>query len=79
MRGQLSLEMLIVIVVVLGLAVLLASTMMKSAGKTADKITEKTDSVLNTSDAAGKGAAGDYCTSDSGCLSNNCGLDSKCL
>jgi len=79
MRGQLSLEMLIVIVVVLGLAVLLASTMMKSAEKTADKITQKADAVLNTSDAAGKGASGGYCTSDSGCLSGNCGLDNKCL
>jgi uncharacterized protein (UPF0333 family) len=79
MRGQLSLEMLIVIVVVLGLAVLLASTMMKSAEKTADKITQKADTVLTTSDAAGKGTAGDYCASDSGCLSSSCGLDNKCL
>lgn len=79
MKGQLSLEMLIIIVVVLGLAVLLASTMMKSADRAAGNIESKAGTVFNASDNAGKGGAGAYCSSDGNCLSGTCGLDNKCL
>ena len=55
MRGQLSAEMLIVLVIVLGLAILLASTMMNSANTASKSIEGKTDNVVN------------YCTSDLDC------------
>ena len=42
MRGQLSVEMLVVLVVILGLVIIVASTMMKSANKASEKIDEKT-------------------------------------
>ena len=69
MRGQLSAEMLIVLVIVLGLAILLASTMMNSASTASKSIEGKTDNVVN------------YCTSDLDCSggktcdtsSNKCG------
>ena len=69
MRGQLSAEMLIVLVIVLGLAILLASTMMNSASTASKSIEGKTDNVVN------------YCTSDLDCAggktcntgSNKCG------
>jgi type II secretory pathway pseudopilin PulG len=79
MRGQLSLEMLIVIVVVLGLAVLLASALFRNANKAAEKLDEKTGAILNVSDSSARGAAGDYCTQDADCSSGACSSVSKCL
>jgi len=55
MKGQLSAEMLIVLVIVLGLAILLATTMMNSADTAKQKVDEKTANVLN------------YCASDFDC------------
>ena len=78
-KGQLSAEMLVVMVVILGLAVLLASTMMGSAKKVADKIEQKTDSLLEASDS-GKSAPGYSCTEDSQCQSGSCdSYTGKCL
>lgn len=47
--------MLIVLVIVLGLAILLATTMMKSASTASESVQGKTDNVVN------------YCTSDLDC------------
>ena len=78
MKGQLSAEMLIVLVVILGVAVLVASVMLKSANKAAEKIGQKTDDVLNSADASAmKGAAGEFCVSDSDCKSGKCDSYSK--
>lgn len=81
MRGQLSVEMLVILVIILSLAALVASVLLKSANKAADKVEQKTDSVLNTSDRNyAAGAPGDYCTSDSDCRSGSCSTYSgKCL
>ena len=77
-RGQLSAEMLIVLVVILGLAVILASTMLKSASKAAAGADAKTDEVLKASDSGvAKGVGGDYCTSDSDCTSGSCDTFTK--
>ena len=80
-KGQLSAEMLVVLVVILGLAVILASTMMKSAGKAASAADQKTNAVLEASDkGAIKGASGDYCTSSIDCESGSCDTyTKKCL
>ena len=80
MRGQLSVEMLVVFVVILGIVVLVASVMMKSANKAADKVEQKTDTVLNASDRDyNSGRAGDYCASAEDCRSGNCdSYSSKC-
>lgn len=79
MKGQLSLEMLVVIVVVLGLAVLLASALFKNANKAADSLDKKTDAAIGASDTTGRGAAGDYCAKDADCLSGTCSSTSKCI
>jgi type II secretory pathway pseudopilin PulG len=72
-RGQLSAEMLVVLVVILGLAVILASTMMKSAGKAAAAADQKTNAVLQEADSGlAKGASGDYCASNVDCESGTC-------
>ena len=68
--------MLIVLVVILGLAVLLASVMLKSANKAAEKIEQKTDTVLSGSE---KGAPGSICSSGEDCQSGSCdNYEGKC-
>ena len=77
-KGQLSAEMLVVLVVILGLAVILASTLMKSASKAANAADQKTDAVLQASDSGvAKGISGDYCATDSDCASNSCDTYTK--
>ncbi|MCX6772436.1 MAG: hypothetical protein NTV88_01550 [Candidatus Micrarchaeota archaeon] len=46
MKGQLSAEMLIVLVIIIALAALLAKTMMDSAGKASTATTERTNDVI---------------------------------
>jgi len=81
LRGQLSVEMLVILVIILSLAALVASVLLKSANKAADKVEQKTESVLNASDKPyAAGAAGDYCATDSDCRSGSCNTySSKCL
>ena len=77
-RGQLSAEMLVVLVVILGLAVILASTMLKSANKAAASADAKTNEVLKASDSGvTKGVGGDYCTADPDCASGSCDAYTK--
>jgi len=70
-KGQLSVEMLVLLVVILGLAILVASTLMKSAGKASEKVEEKTGAVLEGGEVEATGSPGDYCVSDSGCRSGD--------
>ena len=65
MKGQLSAEMLIILVVVLGLAVVLASVMMDAAKKGGDEIDRQTNLTIS----AGKGATGTYCIDTVDCRS----------
>ena len=60
MKGQLSAEMLIVLVIVLGLAIFLASTMYKSATNTGQAIENKTNNITNGGINA-KGCVGAAC------------------
>ena len=77
-KGQLSAEMLVVLVVILGLAVILASTLMKSANKAANAADQKTNAVLEASNSGVvKGMGGDYCAADSDCTSNSCDTYTK--
>ena len=77
-KGQLSAEMLVVLVVILGLAVILASTMLKSANKAAASADAKTNAVLEASDSGvAKGVSGDYCAIDDDCASGICDVQTK--
>ncbi|MFA4983609.1 MAG: hypothetical protein WC588_05350 [Candidatus Micrarchaeia archaeon] len=72
-KGQLSVEMMVVLVIILGLAVVVANAMLKSAGKASEKVEQKTDSILAASDqGVPKGADGDYCASGADCSSGSC-------
>jgi uncharacterized membrane protein len=72
MRGQLSAEMLIVLVLVLGLAIFLASTMYKSASKAGAAIDKKTDEVTSGNSYSPAIPSGGACSVNSQCLSGVC-------
>ncbi len=80
MKAQLSVEMLVVLVIVLGVAILLASAMFRSANSAAEKIEKKTNDTLGASDAQGRAEAGEYCGADSDCKSQSCDeYSNRCL
>lgn len=70
MRGQLSVEMLVVIVIILGLVVLMATVFMNSANRAAEKADEQTEQLVSGEGA--KLAKGMYCSSDDDCQSGSC-------
>jgi uncharacterized protein (UPF0333 family) len=77
-RGQLSLEMLIILVILLAVAALVASVLMKSANKAASEVEKKTESVFNTTSPIKQ--SGQFCTSDDECASKVCdSTTNKCL
>ena len=72
-KGQLSVEMMVILVIILGLAVIVANTMLKSANKASEKVEQKTESILAASDqGVPKGASGVYCASAEDCSSGSC-------
>lgn len=75
MRGQLSAEMLILLAVLLAIALLVASQLLKTANTASSKIDQNSQAVFDKSDAAiaaSKGNSGDYCVLDSDCKSGIC-------
>ena len=72
MRGQLSAEMLVLIVVVLAVVAIVAMQLTKTGQQTSQKIEERSSSIINATESAFKKKAGVTCSSDSECESNNC-------
>ena len=70
MKGQLSVEMLVVLVVILGIVALVASTLMNSANQAAGQAKNRTTDTLGT--CARNDV--DTCTKNSDCCSNFCDL-----
>ncbi len=77
MRGQLSAEMLILIVVVLAIVALVANQMLTTAEKGADKIDEQSEDLFSKTDEFTKAKEGAFCIEDDDCLSGSC-VDSHC-
>lgn len=77
MKGQLSAEMLILIVVVLAIVAIAASQLMKTSEKTAGKIDQTAGELFNKTDAALKGKAGEVCAVSNDCISDSC-VDYRC-
>ena len=75
MKGQLSAEMLIILAVVLAVALLLASQLLKSAGTASGNVDNKTEAIFNKTNLGG---SGDYCTDGTQCLSKVCEPDNTC-
>ncbi len=77
MKGQLSAEMLILIVVVLAIVALVANQMLSTAEKGADKIDEQSDDLFSKTDEFTKADEGEFCVENDDCLSDSC-IDSHC-
>ena len=75
MKGQLSAEMLIILAVVLAVALLLASQLLKSAGTASGNVENKTEAIFNKTNVGG---VGDYCTDDAGCAGTLKCISNKC-
>ncbi|MGV8176378.1 MAG: class III signal peptide-containing protein [Candidatus Bilamarchaeaceae archaeon] len=72
MKGQISAEMLILLVVVLAIVALAAMTMMGSAKKASEGVQGKTEEIVSGVDEVAKGDSGAACVKDANCRSNSC-------
>jgi Sec-independent protein translocase protein TatA len=79
MKGQLSAEMLILIVVVLAVVALAATQLMGTAKETGKSIQEQTSRVRNITSEALKGQEGDRCIEDGDCMAGlSCDESYRC-
>jgi hypothetical protein len=67
--------MLIILAVVLAVALLLASQLMKSAGQASGNVENRSEAIFNKTTVGG---AGDYCTDDAGCAAPLKCVSNKC-
>lgn len=72
MKGQLSAEMLLLIVVLLAVVAIVAAQVMGSAQEAGSKIDEKSEGLYEQIDTGSKAGAGGFCTEDEDCLSEDC-------
>ena len=79
MKGQLSAEMLILIVVLLAVVALVASQLTKTTEKTGKSLEAQSNIIVERSEAAVKSKEGEFCSEDNQCLSGSCNTeDFKC-
>jgi uncharacterized protein (UPF0333 family) len=69
MRGQISVEMILLVVIILAIVALVASNFMGTAEKATGKFSNMSESVFSK--------AGEYCLTDSDCESGHC-VNGKC-
>ncbi len=67
MKGQLSAEMLLLIVVILAIVAIAATQLISSAKKTSKSIQNGTTSIIQKASNSIKGQAGDVCVNDADC------------
>jgi uncharacterized protein (UPF0333 family) len=72
MKGQLSAEMLILIVVILAVVAIVASQLLSTAQAGGDQVKSQGDSILGKADAASKAKQGEFCVKAEDCLSGSC-------
>jgi len=72
MKGQLSAEMLILIVVVLAVVAIVATQMINTAQKGSEKIESQSNSILEKTEVVVKAKKGDFCVEPKDCATNNC-------
>ncbi|MFH2106381.1 MAG: class III signal peptide-containing protein [Candidatus Micrarchaeota archaeon] len=76
-KGQISVEMLILIAVIIAVIAIAASQLLKTADKTSQEVDKRSDEVLKTTETAMKSKKGGPCTSDSSCAEGlRCNMDS---
>lgn len=72
MKGQLSAEMLILIVVILAIVAIAAMQLMGTAKETSGNIKNQTERINRLTSEALKGQEGESCLLDEDCVSNHC-------
>ena len=79
MRGQMSAEMLILIVVILAIVALVASQLTKTAEKTGASLENQSDIMNKRAQDAVKAKRGEFCSEDNQCLPGPCDkINYKC-
>lgn len=78
MRGQLSAEMLILIVVVLAVLAIVASQLLRTAEEGSERIEEESQDIFEQASEQSKAMEGDYCNEDEDCESGLCSSN-RCL
>ena len=68
MKGQLSAEMLILIAVIIAVVAIAATRLISTAQDSSEEIDIQSKEMLDMSDNAVKGKAGDFCTKDTHCV-----------
>ncbi|MBI2079876.1 class III signal peptide-containing protein [Candidatus Micrarchaeota archaeon] len=76
-KGQLSAEMLILIVVILAILAIVATQLLNTAQKSSEKIESQSTAILEKTEKAVKGKEGSFCVNDDECLSGSC-IDNTC-
>ena len=66
MKGQISVEMLILLVVIIGVVIVAASQLLNTAHKAGEDISDKTDDILN------------YCIKDTECKAGETCINNRC-
>ncbi|MEW6035522.1 MAG: hypothetical protein AB1529_02825 [Candidatus Micrarchaeota archaeon] len=72
MKGQLSAEMLIMIVVIMAVVAIAATQLIGTAKETGENIKNQTKSLNELTAKALKGESGERCVVDDDCLSGGC-------
>ena len=79
MRGQLSAEMLILIVVVLAVLAIVASQLLSTAEEGSQQAEAQSQQIFEQARQQARGDVGDSCIRDDQCESNLCGTNNQCL
>jgi hypothetical protein len=72
MKGQLSAEMLILIVVILAVVAIVANQLIGTAQKTSASIGTQSTAILDKTNEAVKAKPGDFCVKSDDCTSGRC-------
>ncbi len=78
MKGQLSAEMLLLIVVILAVVAIVATHVLSSAREAGSQISEQSEDLYEKVDTGMKAREGEFCTEDDDCLSGRCSENYRC-
>lgn len=76
-KGQVSAEMLLVLVVIVAVVAIVATQLIGGAKETGAKITNMTEKVIEKAEGSVSVGPGGYCIEDSDCQSGRC-VENRC-
>jgi len=72
MRGQISIEMILVLAAILAIAFILVTQLQKTAAKAGETVENRSNAILGVGNTSGLLDSGQPCTLDSECKSGSC-------